>query len=233
MNRPGRKQPIRTILLLAVLAVCMVLVSACGASNDDPEPSESPMSDAEKALAMMDAQEAGNTAGDTESSASPDAGDNTAVDEGPVEWVTFESDYGFTLQYPSNWVVVDDGERYAVCLRPYDGTQTTFYVDTHMKEFADWTEADMVNGMISDVVRIRTSQSDAVFTEPESKEINGYPFMTHTYEETAEEGIYHGECYYAAKGDLGFEMYYSIQPDEYEALLPTLREIAQSFTFTD
>ena len=91
----------------------------------------------------------------------------------------------------------------------------------------------MVNAMISDVMRIRTSQEDVTFNEPESKEINGYPFVTQNYEVDTEDGVYHGECYYAAKGELGFEMYYSIQPDEYEALVPTLREIALSFTFTD
>lgn len=223
------------LLLLVVMVFCMVFASACAASGDDPasEPTESPLSDAEKALAMMDAQEAENTADDTEPSVSPDAEDNTAVDEGPVEWVTFTSEYGFTLQYPSNWVVVDDGVSYAVVLRPYDETQTTFYVDTHTKDFEDWTEADMVNAMIADVVRIRTSQEDVTFTEPESIEINGYPFVAQNYEVNTEEGVYHGECYYAGKGELGFEMYYSIQPDDYEALLPTLREIALSFTFVD
>jgi hypothetical protein len=239
MNKLGGKRQLRTLLLLAALAVCLVAVSACTASSDGPtaEPAESPLNDAEEALARLDAQDAGSSVDDTatpgEESATPADSEDNTVDDGPVEWVTFESDYGFTLQYPSNWVVVDDGERYAILLRPYDGTQTSFYVDTHTKEFADWTEADMVNGMISDVVRIRTSQEDVTFTDPESTEINGYPFMAQNYEVDTEEGIYHGECYYAAKGEIGFEMYYSIQPDEYETLLPTLREIAQSFIFTD
>jgi hypothetical protein len=237
MITPGKRHSLSPFLLLAVLVLCLVLVSACSASGDAPaaEPTESPLSKAEEALARLDAQDAGNAEDDTvtdDPAASPDAEDNT-VDNGPVEWMTFTSDYGFTLQYPSNWVVVDDGERYAVCLRPYDGTQTTFLVDTHTKEFADWTEADMVNAMISDVVRIRTSQEDVTFTDPEAIELNGYPFTAQNYEVETEEGVYHGECYYAAKGEIGFEMYYSIQPDEYEALLPTLREIAQSFAFTD
>ena len=237
MNRPGRKQEIHTILLLALMGLSLALVSACATSSDGPavEPAESPLSDAEEVLARLEEQDAGNTEDSAaeDSSASPDTGGDAAAGDVPIEWVTFESDYGFTLQYPSNWVVVDDGARYAICLRPYDGTQTTFLVDIHAKEFSDQSEADMVNEMISDVVRIRSSQEDVTFTDPESIELNGYPFMAQNYEVDTDDGVYHGECYYAAKGDLGFEMYYSIQPDEYEPLLPTLREIAQTFTFLD
>jgi len=231
-----RRHPAGNLLLLGVLAFCLVFISACAASSDAPAagPTESPLSDAEEALARLDAQDAGNDEDSAaEDTAAPADSGETAADEGPVEWVTFESASGFTIEYPSNWVLVDDGARYAVCLRPYDGTQTTFYVDIHAKEFADWSEADMVNAMISDVVRIRSSQEDVTFTDPESIEINGYPFMAQNYEVNTQDGVYHGECYYAAKGDSGFEMYYSIQPDEYETLLPTLREIAQSFMFTD
>lgn len=229
-----RRHPVGILLLLGVLVFCLVF-SACTVSGDDPaaEPAESPLSDAENALAMLDEQDAGNAEEDTDSSASPDAEGNIAAEDDPVEWVTFESGIGFTVAYPSNWVVVDDGERYAICLRPYDGTQTTFLVDIHAKEFSDQSEADMVSAMISDVVRIRSSQEDVTFTDPESIELNGYPFMAQNYEVDTEDGVYHGECYYVAKGEIGFEMYYSIQPDEYKALLPTLREIAQSFTFTD
>ena len=238
MNRPGKKKLSSAFLLSAVLVLCLVLVCACAPSGevDDPsaEPDESPLSAAEEALARLEEQDAGNTADDTaDDTTVPADSEDNAADDGPVEWVTFESDYGFTIVYPSDWVVLDDGERYALCLRPYEGTQTTFYVDTHAKEFADWTEADMVNAMISDTMRIRTSQEDVTFTEPESNEINGYPFVMQNYEVDTEDGVYHGECYYAAKGEIGFEMYYSIQPDEYEALLPILREIALSFTFVD
>ena len=165
----------------------------------------------------------------------PDAEDNTAAANGPVEWVTFTSDYGFTLQYPSNWVVVDDGvSGTPSVLRPYDGTQTTFLCGYTYERVCRLDRSRY--GERNDLGRgayPHQSRGRHIHRARGQSRLNGYPFTAQNYEVETEDGVYHGECYYAAKGEIGFEMYYSIQPDEYEALLPTLREIAQSFTFTD
>jgi hypothetical protein len=149
--------------------------------------------------------------------------------EEAMTWITFRSErLGFTLSIPSTWIIVDE-ERYGILLRPKEETQTSFYVDTHTTIFSDYSIGDFINEMIGDVQRIR---SDATFSEPTPLEINGYPFTTMNYEGTSSDGLtYYYEAYFSANNNLGFEMYYVADENEFELYKDILRQIAVSFEF--
>lgn len=153
--------------------------------------------------------------------------DVTEVTE-PVQWIQFiNEDKNFRLMYPSNWIVVDK-DRYGVLLRPTDDTQTSFYVDVKTTIYADYTYDDFVDEMMGDVMRIR---SECTFTEPETIQINDYPFVVMDYNDGGAYGLtYYARAFFTAN-DLGYEMYYVADEVETEIYGPIMEEIALSFEF--
>ena len=200
----------RFFSILIVLVVGMLLLSGCNPKTEN--------SDQDPSLIINEDDNSDTTNKDSEV-------DNQET----MIWITFRSDrLGFTLSIPSTWIIVDE-ERYGILLRPKEETQTSFYVDTHSTIFSDYSIGDFVNEMIGDVQRIR---SDATFSEPTPLEINGYPFTTINYEETASDGLtYYYEAYFSANNNLGFKMYYVADENEFELYKDILRQIAVSFEF--
>ena len=196
----------KIMLLLIVLLLSFSFTTGC--SNDDKtNDAETPSTDQET-----------SAGGETSS-----GGETT-----DITWLTFTNDgHQFTLEYPSDWIIVDSN--YGVVLRPYEETQTTFYVDTHTSSYSDMTIDDYVDEMMGNLMRIRDT---ATFGEPYNVDINGYSFTGLTYQETADDGeVYYYQSYFTANG-YGYIMYYVIPESEYDAIAPIMDEIAMTFQFT-
>lgn len=144
------------------------------------------------------------------------------------EWVEFiNEEKNFKLLVPSNWIVVDK-ERYGVLLRPTDETQTSFYVDVRTTTYADYTYDDFVDELMGDLMRIR---SDCTFTEPETIQINDYPFVVMNYDDGGAYGlVYYYRAFFTAN-TLGYEMYYVADEEEIELYGQIMEDIALSFEF--
>jgi hypothetical protein len=100
-------------------------------------------------------------------------------------------------------MAIDNG----VVLRPYEGTQTTFYVDTKKSQFADWTYDDYVGDMLDQLQRVR---NNATFGDTYNLEIHGHPFTVIDYEEEGDDGeTYYYRSYFTAHG-YGYIVYYVI-----------------------
>lgn len=145
-----------------------------------------------------------------------------------VELVEFvNEDKNFILIHPSDWIIVDK-DRYGVLLRPYDGTQTSFYVDTETSMFADTTFDSFVEDMMGDVMRIR---SECSFSDPLNMQINDYPFVNLDYTCTSADGVnYYYRAFFTAN-NLGYEIYFVADETEYELYQKIMEDIAMSFKF--
>ena len=197
----------KIMLLLIVLLLSFSFTTGC--SNDDKT------NDAETPSTDQETSAGGETSSDKETA--------------DVTWLTFTNDeHNFTLEYPSDWTIVDS-VNYGIVLRPYEETQTTFYVDTYTSMYSDVTMSDYVDEMMGNLMRIRDT---ATFEDPYNIDINGYPFTGLVYQETADDGeVYHYQEYFTANG-YGYIMYYVIPENEYDAIAPIMDEIAMTFQFT-
>lgn len=206
----------RVFTVTIILVVGMLLISGCKPKPENTNQNQNQNQNA-------DEEENGGT-GYKESE------DEDKEVEEDMTWITFKSDkFGFVLSIPSTWIIVDT-DSYGILLRPYEGTQTSFYVDTDTSIYKDdpaFTTTDHIDEMMSDLQRIK---SDSTFSEAAPLEINGYSFTTLNYEGTSTDGLtYYYEAYFTATNDLGYEMYYVADENEFEMYKDILRQIASSF----
>lgn len=224
MNQETEEQSMklsRFFTVLIVLIIGMLLLSGCKPKPENTNQNQNQNQNAEDGENSDDSGVKGSD------------NDNEDVEEKEVmTWISFKSDeFGFTLSIPSTWIIVDT-ESYGILLRPYEGTQTSFYVDTDTSIFKDdpaFTITDHIEEMMNDLRRIR---SESTFEDASSLEINGHSFSTLNYSRTGtDELTYYAESYFTATKDLGFEMYYVADEDEFETYKDILRQIASSFKF--
>ena len=206
--------------LLTLLLIILLTAAGCSSTNNQSEESSTGTSATEN-------QPSDTTETEDVTVNQEDSNKDTAPES--TEWLTFTNqEHLFTIDYPSNWIIVDPGNSYGVVFRPYEDTQMTFYVDTHKSIFDDMTIDDYVDEMIGDLMRIRDTAS---FGEPVSVQINDYPFTSLDYQETATDGeTYYYQSYFTAN-DYGYIVYYVIPEKEYEEIAPIADQIAMSFKF--
>lgn len=210
-------------VLLILLVALLFVFTGCNTSEESPDlETDAPPTGTETPLTddTHDSSDTGESAeGAEQDSTPPDV---------EVTWIEFtNNEKNFTLMHPSNWIIVDR-ERYGLVLRPIEGTQTTFYVDTHTSMFADRTYDDYIKEMIGDLTRIR---SESTFGESFATQVNGYPFTILNYQETSQEGLtYYYKAFFTAT-TIGYIMYYVIPETELEMYQETMEEIALSFKF--
>lgn len=212
----GRNGLLILVLMIALLAV------GCSSDADDAATTVADATVAETTIASATVEE--TTAEET--TAEVTSSEVTIAEE--MTMIEFKNEEkNFKLMIPSTWIIVDK-DRYGILIRPYEGTQTSFYVDTHTTIFADYPFDSFVGEMIDDLKRIRR---DSVFEESENIEINSYPFVALPYSGTASDGtIYYYKAYFTAK-DLGYEMYYVAPETEFDTYVELMEEIAMSFEF--
>lgn len=218
----------RNVLLIFVLMLALLAVG-CSSGADEAETTVADAAVAETTIAASTVEE--TTAEETiaeETTVTEMTAEETAAEE--MTMIEFKNEAkNFKLMIPSTWIIVDK-DRYGILIRPYEGTQTSFYVDTHTTIFADYPFDSFVGSMIDDLMRIRR---DSVFEESESIKINGYPFVALPYSGTASDGtIYYYKAYFTAK-DLGYEMYYVAPETEFDIYAELMDEIAMSFEFIE
>ena len=206
-------------------ALTLAMLILCGCDKEDiPEPGDTMTAEpspTQSEPAALPTQQASMEA-------SPEISDEKQEDDS-WEWITYTSqEHQFTLQYPSNWYDVGPGGAYGAVLRPYDGTQSTFYVEVYHSMFEDYSMQDYVEDMMETVMRIR---SDYSFEEPYPVEIGGYPFTALSYQSDYEEETYYYMDYFTANG-YGYIVRYVVTGSEYEQVQPIMEQMAQSFTFT-
>ena len=208
--------------LLILVLMLVLLAAGCSSDADDAGTTVADATVAETTIASATSEE--TTAEET--TAEETSTEMTTAEE--MTMIEFKNEEkNFKLMIPSTWIIVDK-DRYGILIRPYEGTQTSFYVDTHTTIFADYPFDSFVGEMIGDLKRIRR---DSVFEESENIEINGYPFVALPYSGTASDGtIYYYKAYFTAK-DLGYEMYYVAPETEFDTYVELMEEIAMSFEF--
>ena len=202
----------RVVSLFLIVVLFVALSSGCNSNSGKSDPENSA-----KVQGAKDKEEIKDEVGS----------EDTKVDK-EVEWVEFRNEEkNFTLMHPSNWIIVDR-ESYGVVLRPKEETQTSFYVDTESSIYADRTYDDFIDEMMGNLLRIR---KDCTFSESESIQINGYPFVVLNYNGPSPDGtIYYYRTFFTAN-TLGYTMYYVASEAENVLYQEIMEKIAMSFKF--